>query len=215
MSSKLPLLAFITCLLITSNSNAQTEDLPKREIAAEFATLNRDSFSGIRTEAGFGGRFTLNLNENVALEAAGFFFPRSCFDCRDNGKITEAVAGIKAGKRFQKWGLFAKARPGIVRFSRGRFNVISAPPTPFDLVAFEIKPLTHFAVDVGGVVEFYHSRRIVTRFDFGDTIINSRRRTQNFLQFDPVTGQSTLFPIPVPGRTSHNFQFSASVGFRW
>ena len=29
----------------------------------------------------------------------------------------------------------------------------------------------YFSMDVGGVVEFYPSRRIVTRLDIGDTII--------------------------------------------
>ena len=32
-------------------------------------------------------------------------------------------------------------------------------------------------MDIGGVVEFYPSRRIVTRFDAGDTIVHVKRQT--------------------------------------
>ena len=41
-------------------------------------------------------------------------------------------------------------------------------------------------MDVGGVVEFYPSKRIVTRFDAGDTIIHFGRRNMNTIVFDPV-----------------------------
>ncbi|HEX5965010.1 MAG TPA: hypothetical protein VFY51_03735, partial [Pyrinomonadaceae bacterium] len=71
------------------------------------------------------------------------------------------------------------------------------------------------ATDLGGVLEFYPSPRIVTRFDVGDTIIHFRRRTINGVAFDPVTQQFTLFPFTRPARTSHNFQFIASVGWRF
>ena len=218
MSTKLPLLAIIIGLILASNALSQTDDPPKREVAAEFITLNRDEFVGVRTEPGIGGRFTYNLNKNVALEAAAYFFPRSCFDCFNNGRITEAVGGIKAGKRFKTWGIFAKARPGIVSYSKGTVEITQTGPTgsiPSFPFRFRTKPLTNPAVDLGGVLEFYPSRRIVTRFDFGDTIIHIRRQTRDTLQFDPATNTFFLAPVPVLGRTTHNFQFSASVGFRW
>jgi hypothetical protein len=74
--------------------------------------------------------------------------------------------------------------------------------------------LTNFAFDLGGVLEFYPSKRIVTRFDAGDTLIKYRRRDSNIPLFDPFGGV-TLFPFTVPGETRHNFQFSAGVGFRF
>ena len=70
-------------------------------------------------------------------------------------------------------------------------------------------------MDVGGVVEFYPSKRIVTRFDAGDTIIHFGRRNMNTIVFDPVT--NTIGPgiNRLPARTSHNFQFMTSIGFRF
>jgi hypothetical protein len=70
-------------------------------------------------------------------------------------------------------------------------------------------------MDVGGVVEIYASKRIVTRFDAGDTIIHFNRRNMNTIVFDPVANTIGPGTITIPGRTSHNFQFMTSVGFRF
>ena len=63
--------AIMIVFLVAPAALSQTQDLPKFEVAAEFTTLERESFNGRRTEPGIGGRFTFNLNENFALEAAG------------------------------------------------------------------------------------------------------------------------------------------------
>jgi hypothetical protein len=207
--------AMICLLLLPSQTLSQSEDPPKFEIAAEFTSLNREGIEGMRSDAGLGARFTYNLNKSFALEAATYFFPKRCFSCVPNGRMTEAVAGLKAGKRYQSWGIFAKARPGMVSFSDGQFNVIQTGTSgPFPFV-FQIKRLTGFATDLGGVLEFYPSRRIVTRFDLGDTLIHFGRRTNNDIRFDPTTGSFSLVPFTTPAKTTHNFQFIAGVGFRF
>jgi hypothetical protein len=70
-------------------------------------------------------------------------------------------------------------------------------------------------VDVGGVLEFYPSRRIVVRFDGGDTIIRYNQRTFDFLVFPMGSTTPVLTPITQPAYTTHNFQFTAGVGFRF
>jgi len=127
--------------------------------------------------------------------------------------MSEAVAGVKIGKRFNSWGVFGKARPGLVSFSKGKTNVTVTDPT---LPSFDVKQdsLTSFATDVGAVLEFYPSPRIVTRFDAGDTIVFFRRQRQDVVIFDPA-GRPQTFPITRPARTDHHFQFNASVGFRF
>ena len=97
-------------LLIQSPSLAQSQELPKFEVAGEFTTLEREAFSQRRTEPGFGARFTYNLNQMFSLEAAGYLFPKKCSECRNTGNVAEGLAGVKVGKRFEKWGIFAKAR---------------------------------------------------------------------------------------------------------
>lgn len=203
--------AMIVMFLMHSQALAQSQDVPKFEVAAEFTTLERDDFRA-RTEPGFGGRFTFNFNRVFALEAAGYFFPKQCSDCREPGRVTQVLGGVKVGKRFENWGIFAKARPGVASFSEGDFDVVPQGPNFFEL---RRKRVTSFAMDIGGVLEFYPSKRIVTRFDAGDTIIHFRRRTAEFEIVDPVTGSLQIVPVISPARTTHNFQFMASVGFRF
>jgi len=208
------LIALTGLLLVQLHVLAQTTEVPKYEVAAEFTSMDRNNFSG-GAEAGLGARFTFNLNKTFSLETAAYHFPRTCFSCEHNGTVTEVFGGVKVGKRFEKWGIFAKVRPGLVSFSRGEFNIVpaSGPPSfPFD---FELKRVNSFAVDAGGVVEFYPSKRIVTRFDFGDTIIHFSRRRFNSVLSDPSSNTLSLFPITVPAKTTHSFQFMASVGFRF
>ena len=213
MNCRFVLFAISFLLVVHVSVVAQSPDLPKFEIAGEFSTLDREGFGDRRTEAGVGARFTFNLNRSLAFETAGYLFPRRCDSCRNAGNISQVVAGVKVGKRFENWGIFAKARPGVVSFSRGEFNPISVAPP--GVIEFETNRITSFATDLGGVLEFYPSPRIVTRFDVGDTIIHFKRRTVNGVSFNPITGEFTLFPFTRPARTSHNFQFIAGVGFRF
>lgn len=215
MNRKSMQLVFVCLLLLQSSAFAQSQDVPRYEVAAEFTTLERDAFSRSNTEPGAGARFTFNFNRMVAVEAAAYFFPKNCHSCTNNGHMSQGVAGVKVGKRFEKWGIFAKGRPGFVSFSQGEFNPVptgTGGPFPFEV---EVNRITSFAVDVGGVLEFYPSRRIVTRFDVGDTIIHFKRRTVNAIGVDPVTEELTFFPVTRPARTTHHFQFVASIGFRF
>jgi len=208
------MVAVSICLLLSPlGTPAQSTDIPKYEVAAEFSSL---TLNPGHTEPGLGGRFTYNLNKHIALEAAGYFFPHTCDFC-STGRITEGLFGVKAGKRFQKWGIFGKARPGLASFSKGAFNLVpigGGGPFPFRV---ESRRLTNFALDVGGVLEFYPSRHIVTRFDFGDTMNFFGKRTTGFqLITDPITGVTTLgAPIISPAYTGHTLQFTAGVGFRF
>lgn len=213
MNRRLLLLAIASLFLVQSNSFAQSQDLRKFEIAGEFTTLEREGFGDHRMDAGVGARFTFNFNRSLAFETAGYFFPHKCFSCRNAGNMTQVVAGAKFGKRFEKWGIFAKGRPGFVSFSRGEFNPIFIGPP--GLIEVETNRINSFAADIGGVLEFYPSERIVTRFDAGDTIIHFGRRTVNGVAFNPITNEFTMFPFVRPARTTHNFQFMASVGWRF
>jgi len=208
------LITIIGLLLVQSPVLAQTPEVPQYEVAAEFTSMDRGNFSG-GAEMGLGARFTFNLNKTFSLETAAYHFPRTCFSCEHDGTVTEVFGGLKVGKRFEKWGIFAKARPGVVSFSRGEDNVVPAAGPPSFPFTFETNRVNSFAVDTGGVVEFYPSKRIVTRFDAGDTIIHFSRRQFNSIFSDATGTTFTLFPITRPAKTTHHFQFMASVGFRW
>jgi len=114
-------------------------------------------------------------------------FPRSDTNIARNegtaaapaGRVFQGQFGVKAGKRFRKFGIFAKARPGFVGFTEvtkligttilGPFGVLNQT---FNGGHFRSGKEAYFSTDLGGVVEFYASRRIFTRVDVGDTIIS-------------------------------------------
>ena len=131
---------------------------------------------------GAGTRFTYNLNNYIALDSeVDFFLP-------DEGPptSTQGLFGIKAGKRTKYVGVFAKARPGF--------------QTNFVVNGRE---QAQFALDVGGVAEFYPNRHLVLRVDAGDVII--------------PFGNNLVGPGVVAQRlgTTHNFQLNLGVGVRF
>ena len=210
MNRTLFLTIAICFLLFHVQAFAQSTEVPRIEIAAEFSTLALGDSE--RTEAGFGARFTYNLNKSIALETSGYFFPDRCRGCFNRGQIVGLVGGLKAGKRFRTWGLFGKVRPGVLTYGRAQTNIIQTAPGSFQ---FQQTGVDAFSTDIGAVLEFYPSRRIVTRFDGGDMISHFGSRLTNAITFDPTTNTHSLVPFMLPSRTTHNFQFSASVGFRF
>lgn len=209
------------CLLFSSRVvDAQTE-MPRSEVGAQFTSLTKPGFGQSRTDPGFGGRFTYNITDNFAVEAETNFFPERAevnVPGENRGRAIEGLFGIKIGKRFNKFGIYGKARPGFISFSEGRVNIFPAAASSNQFPIFDERRsrLTNFARDIGGVLEFYPSRRIITRFDAGDTIIRYDNRTINGItNFNPATNQFTFGTITIQGDTRHNFQFSAGVGFRF
>jgi hypothetical protein len=167
-----------------------------------------------KTEPGGGGRFGYNFSRHVALEAEGNFFPRD----RDaeGGRKIQVLAGVKTGKRFDKFGLFAKARPGFMRFSKGDYQQFGSCILLFPPPAACFQPVskTSFAFDLGGVAEWYPSKNSIVRFDAGDTIIRFGRRNVTAIDISPA-GFRRVVVVSAPAETKHNFQASLGIGYRF
>src|ERR1043166_1981367 len=199
---------------------AQTTEVQKIELGVQFTTITKPDYNGGSTEPGLGARFTFNFSRSIAVEAVGNFFPHSCRFCGkylgdSSGIMEQGLFGIKAGKRFEKWGIFAKARPGGLRFGQGQTIYTINGTGPSASVSVVRKGQSNFAADLGGVLEFYPTKHITTRFDFGDTLVHYGSHQINLLSFDPVTSAPTLFPFTTRSETRHNFQFAAGVGWRF
>jgi Outer membrane protein beta-barrel domain len=236
--------ALASLLFIGSEALAQG-DTPRFEIGGQFSllTLNKpssqsDEFVSGHADPGFGAKFTYNVTDEIAFEAEGNFFPGRNFDSEgsffsrpnnDNGvpsgQIYQGQFGVKAGKRFKKVGLFGKIRPGFVRFTKvsqftGFREVTFIHPfygeVRYENAEFRIGKATYLSTDVGGVVEFYPSRRIVTRLDIGDTIIRYGIYREPLGVVCPLAAPAC--PTQVferPAETRHNLQFSAGIGIRF
>jgi hypothetical protein len=200
--------------------------VPRFEIGAQYTALRLSELDV--TGSGFGGRFTYNINDNFAVEAEGNFFPRDrnpeetrtreeFLEALNGGQKTQALFGVKAGGRGKRVGIFGKVRPGFVRFSRFERNrqvpifdpTNGQPPPPSTFSE------TDFAIDLGGVLEVYPSRRTVFRFDVGDTIIRSDSG-EEILQPGLVSSPQGSFRsfVSVVRSTSNNLQLSVGLGFR-
>lgn len=229
-------LSFLFITNIRTQAQSPDEDGHRLEVGGQFSVLSLSTARGNsmdtvpclvppcpsrltieydrETEPGFGGRLGYNINNYVAVEAEVNFFPGE----RDFGSAREfeGLFGVKAGWRFEKAGIFGKARPGFlsgrvsdyVPKSGGCIAVFPPPAGCFDEVR---RRETNFAVDVGGVFEIYPTKRTIIRFDAGDTIVRFDARS--------IKATSTSFPqgviVPIPARTTHNLQGSVGVGVRF
>ena len=188
--------------------SSDTEETKRFEVGVQFTSLFVDPsnsqgslfFPRIHVEPGFGGRVTFNLTESIAFEAEGNYFTREQFSFPEGGQMFQGQFGGKIGKRFDRWGVFGKARPGFVGFSRVLQSPGGVQTGPISFVR-RLYP----SIDVGGVVEFYVSPRWMARFDVGDTII---RYGEIHLPGFPAS-------FTVPSMTRHNLQLSSGIGFRF
>jgi|SRR5436190_4748722 len=205
---------------------AQSDD-KKFEVGGQFSvlrvptqTVTGTAGSGLainehgNTNYGFGGRFGYRLSKYFTLEGEGNFFPHD--GVLDAGKKTQAFFGVKAGKRLENFGLFAKARPGFVHYSRGDYQFtgpcIAVFPPPIG--CYQPVGRTSFAIDLGGVFEYYPTKRTIIRFDAGDTVVHLPVRNVAAFQTNTTTGLS-LVVISAPSETKHHFQSSVGFGFRF
>lgn len=183
------------------------------DVTAEVFSLNgfgsRNYRSAKLNELGIGGRFTFNFSKNIAVESEVNFFRKiekppfvagvGQRISQPGGRKFQAVVGPKIGIRKEKFGVFGKVRPGF--FHIDEYNVINqiGPPDNFFTVS-RVKKATFFNVDVGGVFEYYPTRRTVFRVDVGDTIINYNSQQPKDLN---------------PSITRHNLQTSFGFGIRF
>jgi hypothetical protein len=158
---------------------------------------NRGFTEFVRDESGGGGWLTWNFSKYVGLDASSTFFPRRIHlaDFQQGGRMLQALVGVRAGVRRGRFGIFGKLRPGIQRYSD-----TEADPAPFG-----VAPFTDFALDAGGIIEFYGARQSVFRFEAGNTSIHYRAKDLTFADG----------PFHVSGFTNNAIQLSVGFGFRF
>ena len=191
MNRKLFVHAFLILLgliFFSPRSFAQTDEHPVE--VGGFLTITDFNDAVGEKPLGVGLRGAYNFTKNFALDGEVSFYPAYLNEVSTVNSV--AVVGLKAGVRGEKFGVFGKVRPGIASFDRESFRLSNNEPTKF-------------ALDVGGVLEYYPTSRVVLRIDVGDTIIPFGDETRR-IAVPPFTDR--------PG-TTHNFQTSFGVGFRF
>jgi hypothetical protein len=165
-------------------------EVPRYEIGALVHTIDAQTTRDV-TSAGFGGRFTYNLTNHFAIDTE-LDVPVDFDDDYFTVGGVQGFAGLKAGGRYKRVGLFAKARPGFV----ANFHRVPPGSEPFTAYERVVRP----AFDVGAVVEFYPARNIGLRYDAGVLII-------------PFGGEQ-IYEVrcPCPRRLGTTANFASSLG---
>ena len=130
------------------------------------------------TDSGVGARFTYNINSTLGIDSeTDFYFTNihTSPSLQAGGRAMLGVLGPKAGIRRQRYGVFFKARPGVLSFGSA-----VASSSLFGNAA--TKRITHAVLDLGLVSEFYPSPRAVLRVDVGTLLTRY--------------GDATLFSVP-------------------
>jgi hypothetical protein len=209
-------------MLATQAAPAQSADLEKHpfEVGGQLGFINMGPLPAVTTIAGgqvirnnqfdqtyafIGGRFGYNINQHIALEGEGNYIPKRNFSEVEQSRKAQFLAGLKVGIRREKFGLFAKARPGVMHLSRLPSHTTCTLPTPTNPICSE-ESQTNFALDLGGVLEYYPSPRTIVRIDAGNTLVR-------FKEAGPT--QFFMGVRVTPAETTHNFQASIGFSFRF
>src|SRR5688572_7563709 len=158
----------ITLIAFASVGVAQsTKDKIEIGVQSTSLTVFPPDTSFDETKGGIGGRITYNFNRYIAAEAEINFFPQKQLIFTSSGNSIQAQFGVKLGKRFEKFGVFGKVRPGFISADRV-FSIIPGSQVPNFPFNSKVERETFFTTDFGGVLELYPSSRMVVRFDAGD-----------------------------------------------
>ena len=134
-----------------------------------------------------GVRFHYNFSPMLAADTEFNHAPQNP---SGNFGETSALFGIRAGKRLERFGLFVKARPGLIHFGGEYFQQ-------------RLDQKTHFMFDYGGILEYYPRSHMFVRIDAADAVI--------------YYGSARLFNRQNPDAlgTVHNFQPGFGLGIRF
>ena len=155
------------------------------EIGIQFAGMHLHKID--EAPLGVGGRFNYNFLQFAAADLELMYYPEN--PSGNFGESTVSV-GCRLGKHFDRFGAFGAVRPGVIHFGGAYF-------------AQRLDQKTHPMLNVGGILEYYPSRRTVLRVSLDDAII--------------YYGEARLFnrPNPDPLGTVHNLQPGFGFGFRF
>jgi len=199
MRAALILLAVSFALLLPLVARAQSSlDVPRYELGLQLnvAYLNGVSDWG----GGLGGRFHYNFNEHLAFDSELLFRQNNVPAITPSNPTpvagqTTGLFGVRAGERFENFGVFAHARGGFLHFgSAGGSSLLSQSTVP--------------AFDIGMTLERYAGPAIF-RFDVGEMIVPYGSAT---LFQSPLAPQ---IPPPGPLGTRANPTIEFGVAFRF
>lgn len=200
-------LQWMFLMFLLCSALAYPQDKPGRfEIGANLTSIRNFDLS---SEVGLGAEGDFNFGRHFALDAAVDWLPSNTF----KGKTLVGLFGVKAGKRFNHFGLFGKVRPGFITIDnqlRGGVIDLTSPGSFSD----RFGRLTQPALDLGIVAEYYPAKHWAFRWDVGDTLLFEEHGPV-FSVIAPPGFPPFVVASPLPGHTTNQFQFTMGVHYRF
>jgi len=159
-------------------STAGQSGFHRLEVGVQYAVWNRSLFKDeMMDDSGLGVWGSYYLNHHIAIDGGVTHFWERLYIVapQEGGNSWQALLGVKLGITRERFGAYAKVRPGVVRFA----NAVN------DEAAFGVRgafqPVTQFVIDMGGVLEFYPKRHLVIRIDLSDVTIRYGARMATYI----------------------------------
>jgi hypothetical protein len=191
---------FVIASVITSASQDREPKWSKFTLGGQLSILSMPHGIETTTDPGFGANFEFHFSHRLSLLSEFEFSPQEHLQsAQDGGHTLAFFSGLKANFiQHRKFAIYGEMRPGIVSFS----NVL-VQTSPF---SFENQRVTHFALNLGGGLEYYPSRRTIFRFSLSSPLVEVHSRTT------PETEQT--FEVISPGKIRSALQASVAVSYR-
>jgi hypothetical protein len=182
----------------------ETNVAGKWEFGPLFSTMfiaREGPTDGVRTEPGFGGYASYRFYHVFYFDSDLLYFPRGSNSSgpHDGGEILEGLFGLKGGIRRNHFGIFGKVRPGFNSYSNALSAISATGQESFSRS-------TNFALDLGGIVEFYPGEHSTLRLEAGDTHLYFNTRN--------INEGGTIVPAG-GGKLQHTIQFIVGYGWRF
>jgi opacity protein-like surface antigen len=197
------LAALCLALLFAAPALFGQDNYTRFEFGAQYSLVRLTNYDlGGTNYSGFGGRFDWNLNRRLALESQIDFFPEHTIPLLSiqGGQTLQAVFGVRAKViQTRRLSIFGLVRPGFFHFTDVLYS------NPNSNTGFSTQPETHFALNIGGGLEYYLTPRWALRAD----IEGNPYRVPN--STIPISGGGTAFSV---GKIDDTTRLSFGVAYR-
>jgi hypothetical protein len=195
-------------LLRTPAARAQ-EGPPRFEIGPVFQFTHQPDVEEVDIFQ-LGARFDWNIGRHLGFEAEVTHSPFVTLNGGNysGGHLTQGLFGAKYGTRWDRMGMFFKARPGFLDYSSASGGFTGATPQSAPLSTRIVIP----ALNLSGSIEFYLSHHWMISADGGLTVGWYPQRTV------PAGSSTSGSPAPtetIPHNTTSAFQYSTTISYRF
>jgi hypothetical protein len=157
---------------------------------------NCPSCQDLHTGVGF--NFNYRFAKYAYFDGETNFFPSSD-TYKQPGDVYEVLAGLKIGRPYRSWGLFAQVRPGWVHYD-----------TPIGQSSHRsYLSTTRIAQNFGGSVEYYPSKHSALQFNLGTTLVHDTAPYADPMQppISVLSKQFCNFHASLNVATGYQFRF--------